>query len=176
MKPLKIVCALLLCLSWTNSWAQEVPKLGLTATQKQTVEEYKSLSYRIMGEYYTSYTSLFNLCQQFPDDKDCGDKYHQAESQYRTAKSINSVFNMLIDKQMTDTLLPFVAYPDVSRSLIALERIDEPKDNGQVSEKVLNEAVNQWMREHQLPQTQQMYMLQYVMIRTDANKEILGIK
>lgn len=162
------VCLLVaLCVS-PSVFAVESKMAAFSDAQQQTISEFKSLAYTTMARRYTQYSKLFNLCQQLPEDAACGERYDSAESEYLAVKSVHGVFSMLLEEGMTRLPLPEMAYREVSDALVDLGVMLKQNVASTIDANALLADVQRWQRKLQLPASEYITMLDYVMIRTDA--------
>ncbi|MCG9626535.1 hypothetical protein L1D34_17025 [Vibrio mediterranei] len=133
----------------------------------EQVEKMIDLAFENMSIRYTVFATQFNYCQQHPKHSDCGDSYQKKRTQYQIAKGNHDVLEQVFNQQMKTLVMPEMAYPTLVDSLRELAYLDSSA-NSDIRYIDTLHAVNEWLDMHEMPQTEHVYFLHALMIRTEA--------
>ncbi|MDN2481186.1 hypothetical protein [Vibrio agarivorans] len=132
---------------------------------QQATEQLFDKAYDYKAKAYGDYAVLFNLCQKEPEHARCGEELEFHKAAYNRAKATHEAIIMAGSEPYQDLKLPAVAYQQLSDELIQLGYLTNA-ENIRVDQIVT--ALNQWLADHNLEPTHDIYLLHGYAVSLDA--------
>jgi hypothetical protein len=124
-------------------------------------------AYSEMSRRYTVFAESFNYCQQKPKSDECQKPYEDVQKSYTAAKAIYDTVEMSLLPQFMLLESPQGSLSSLNVSLVKLNYLDAELPAEEISDAALLPAVNKWLKAHDLPVTDKLYLLQTLLIESD---------
>ncbi|GEM79025.1 hypothetical protein [Vibrio superstes] len=143
-----------------NSMASEVDEL----IPQAKVDHFIELAFSQKSSTYTEYAVLFNFCQQRAEHADCKKPFEEAESRYKVAEANHKVLLMVANTDMKSLEMPVAGEQELTSLLAEQDYVDEEVAHTSA----LVNALNLWLEDNQMPQTDKVYFLHSLMVKVDS--------
>lgn len=162
-----MLLVLLSVFSMQSMAVESKPELAVAVFPKEQLQPLVKKTYSEMSRRYTIFAELFNYCQQKPKSEDCQKPYQDVKQSYTAAKALYDTVEMSLLPQFMLLEAPQGSFSSLNVALVKLNYLDAELPAEELSEAALLPAVNKWLKAHDLPATETLYLLQTLLIESD---------
>lgn len=164
---LLVLSVLLSVFSLQTMAAESDSELAAAVFPEAQLQPLVKKTYSEMSRRYTIFAELFNYCQQKPKSEDCQQPYEDVKQNYTASKAIYDTVEMSLLPQFMLLEAPQGSFSSLNAALVKLNYLDAEIPVEQLTQAALLPAVNKWLKAHDLPATDKLYLLQTLLIESD---------
>ncbi|WP_017220423.1 hypothetical protein [Moritella dasanensis] len=163
----RLLLVLLSLFSLQSMAVEPQPELANAVFPQVQLQPLVEKTYAEMSRRYTIFAEQFNYCQQKPKSESCQKSYEEVKQSYTAAKALYDTVEMTQLPQFMLLESPQGSLSSLNVSLVKLNYLDAELPAEEISDVALLPAVNKWLKAHDLPATEKLYLLQTLLIESD---------